>query len=527
MPDMMNIDVSVLLNQEAVNMTGSTHSENSELFTELLNQHLHKNEEKRSEIEPELNVFTDSNGIEEKVELTDTTESDIKTNDKKSISDLEDNTSKGSSVRKKTHDSEKDSKLELISNGVISNIYSTRMEIAPFNEEFVIDSIKAEMEQNVVLAPQIVTEFKDDLNEETMDVSNLTSMDLDIASQLQFKDNININQQNEIEASNIIDLRSELNLPNKVLTREFINQLTSINDANEQADISMFPLKEAEQDISMDYKFSTIENQDKVVHLSDNLSVENSLKKEMLNLANSKQQTDELNVTENTTLDFVSDVAVDELVTSGNTVEEIINHDEDISLKADSEELLIENEEFGANKSVLIPDHSIQSTDMTTSKESNQLNSSERILFEEETVPNIVSKVEIEANNVTEFEPAQFKLAMKPENLGELEVVLTKKDGKLSAEFMVKDNVVKEALEQQLPKLQDSLFQQNIAIEKATVVVKLPTPHGFDFGGDLSQRQQNKQNQFKGNQQKRNYDSSEDFKEIEVIKEQDSINILV
>ena len=43
---MMNIDVSVLLNQEAVNMTGSTHSENSELFTELLNQHLHKNEEK-------------------------------------------------------------------------------------------------------------------------------------------------------------------------------------------------------------------------------------------------------------------------------------------------------------------------------------------------------------------------------------------------------------------------------------------------------------------------------------------------
>ena len=70
--------------------------------------------------------------------------------------------------------------------------------------------------------------------------------------------------------------------------------------------------------------------------------------------------------------------------------------------------------------------------------------------FTEDTLPKVISNITDKGTVIENGQSTSFKLVLKPDSLGELEVSISKEDGKISADFIVKNNTSKEMLEDQL-----------------------------------------------------------------------------
>lgn len=132
-----------------------------------------------------------------------------------------------------------------------------------------------------------------------------------------------------------------------------------------------------------------------------------------------------------------------------------------------------------------------------------------------------------EANTMISEESKSFKLTLQPENLGRVEVMLEMKDGKLSTQFIVPNNQVKELLDNHLVNFQNSIVENKMTVDKLEVVINVANQNTFDLSGDLNHRQQQKQSSFKPNKLSQQYDKTEEFEEINLTTVNDTVNILV
>ncbi len=142
-------------------------------------------------------------------------------------------------------------------------------------------------------------------------------------------------------------------------------------------------------------------------------------------------------------------------------------------------------------------------------------------------LPEVTKTIISEANTMTSEESKTFKLTLQPENLGRVEVMLEIKDGKLSTQFIVPNNQVKELLDNHLVNFQNSIVENKMTVDKLEVVINAANQNTFDLSGDLNHRQQQKQSSFKPNKLSQQYDKTEEFEEINLTTVNDTVNILV
>lgn len=167
----------------------------------------------------------------------------------------------------------------------------------------------------------------------------------------------------------------------------------------------------------------------------------------------------------------------------------------------------------------------------TIEEDSQPLTSLELEVFEEQTLPKVLTKLSQEIHQPTLNEPTTIKLTLQPEKLGELEVVLEMKEGKVNAEFRVDSPRVKTLFESHLTELKENLVKQHNLLQPVDISVEMATkevePH-LDFGGSFNHRQ-SQQQAFEQQKSRQRYDKTEDYVE-EVTHEgvsKESVDILV
>mgnify|MGYP005837662377 CR=1 FL=1 len=108
-------------------------------------------------------------------------------------------------------------------------------------------------------------------------------------------------------------------------------------------------------------------------------------------------------------------------------------------------------------------------------------------LDKNELLQQVIQRVQVD------LKPGQTEMRMnlKPENLGQLQMKLVLEDGKVTAQFLTSNQNVKEALENSLSQLRQSLQEQGIRVEKLSVLIG---------GGNLQFNQGRKEETFTGNQ---------------------------
>lgn len=151
----------------------------------------------------------------------------------------------------------------------------------------------------------------------------------------------------------------------------------------------------------------------------------------------------------------------------------------------------------------------------------------EKIAFQKENVADIVSSIKNESEFLVEGKTHQFKLSLKPDKLGDLNILLDIKDGKVSAKFLVETEKIKDLVKTSLPILQESLAKQSIVVEKADVSLNFTENSSFQFGGDLSGRQQHQGKLPKSNKLSQQYQTTDNYEETTRAGELDSVDILV
>lgn len=129
---------------------------------------------------------------------------------------------------------------------------------------------------------------------------------------------------------------------------------------------------------------------------------------------------------------------------------------------------------------------------------------------------------------LTEGQTSTLKLTLQPEKLGQLEVILQMKDGKVTAKFLVENQKVKQLFEENMPKLEQSLVKQTLEITKMEVVVQKPSQESLSFSGQFSQQQSQQEQRQKMNKQGNHYKLKEaKFEVVEQEVSADSVDILV
>ncbi|MGX7023571.1 flagellar hook-length control protein FliK [Vagococcus hydrophili] len=154
------------------------------------------------------------------------------------------------------------------------------------------------------------------------------------------------------------------------------------------------------------------------------------------------------------------------------------------------------------------------------------ISTKDSVVFKENNLTPIIEWMSEETGKIIEKGNSQFKVTLQPENLGNLDVLLELDNGKLTAKFLVDSNKVKELVNHNLPILQEALEKQNIVVSKTEVMLNMSNHSGSDFGGDLSQRQ-NQQKMLNEKKSQNNYDIKEDRHDIKESNNGDSVDILV
>lgn len=149
--------------------------------------------------------------------------------------------------------------------------------------------------------------------------------------------------------------------------------------------------------------------------------------------------------------------------------------------------------------------------------------------FEQENINRLSDTISHETTNLSEKESSTFKLTLRPESLGELDVVLDVKDGKISAKFLVETDKVKELIQSNLTNLQESLSKHNVVLSKSEVSLNLPNNNFSSFDGNLNHRQNQQQQEkfFNTGKLAQQYQLKDEYEETKQVNITDSVDILV
>ncbi|MGF2054386.1 flagellar hook-length control protein FliK [Vagococcus fluvialis] len=149
--------------------------------------------------------------------------------------------------------------------------------------------------------------------------------------------------------------------------------------------------------------------------------------------------------------------------------------------------------------------------------------------FEQENINRLSDTISHEITNLSEKESSTFKLTLRPESLGELDVVLDVKDGKISAKFLVETDKVKELIQSNLTNLQESLSKHNVVLSKSEVSLNLPNNNFSSFDGNLNHRQNQQQQEkfFNTGKLAQQYQLKDEYEETKQVNITDSVDILV
>lgn len=110
-------------------------------------------------------------------------------------------------------------------------------------------------------------------------------------------------------------------------------------------------------------------------------------------------------------------------------------------------------------------------------------------LVQVEQVRDVVNQVVEQIKIVIKPEHTSMEMHLNPENLGKVNLLVAQKDGVLTAQFTVQNEMAKEALESQLQTLKDSFTQQGIKVEVVEVTVS-NLPFSQDNMSDGNKEQQ-------------------------------------
>ena len=87
-----------------------------------------------------------------------------------------------------------------------------------------------------------------------------------------------------------------------------------------------------------------------------------------------------------------------------------------------------------------------------------------------------------------------MELQLQPENLGKLNLVISSRDGIITAQLMAENENVKNVIENQIVMLKDNFEQQGLKVDAVEVTVQT---HGFEMGKNLEGSEENSQNEEK------------------------------
>ena len=104
----------------------------------------------------------------------------------------------------------------------------------------------------------------------------------------------------------------------------------------------------------------------------------------------------------------------------------------------------------------------------------------------EDIVRQLVDAIKVNVNSTF----SEMELQLQPENLGKLNLVISSRDGIITAQLMAENDDVKNAIENQLVMLKDNFEQQGLKVDAVEVTVQ---SHGFETGKNLEGRNENPQ----------------------------------
>lgn len=104
----------------------------------------------------------------------------------------------------------------------------------------------------------------------------------------------------------------------------------------------------------------------------------------------------------------------------------------------------------------------------------------------EDIVRQLVDAIRINVNSSF----SEMELQLQPENLGKLNLLISSRDGIITAQLMAENDDVKNAIENQLVMLKDNFEQQGLKVDAVEVTVQ---SHGFETGKNLEGRNESSQ----------------------------------
>ncbi len=108
----------------------------------------------------------------------------------------------------------------------------------------------------------------------------------------------------------------------------------------------------------------------------------------------------------------------------------------------------------------------------------------------EDVVRQLVDAIKVNVNGSF----SEMELQLQPENLGKLNLVISSRDGIITAQLMAENEHVKSAIENQIVMLKDNFEQQGLKVDAVEVTVQT---HGFEMGKNLEGSEENSQNEEK------------------------------
>lgn len=106
----------------------------------------------------------------------------------------------------------------------------------------------------------------------------------------------------------------------------------------------------------------------------------------------------------------------------------------------------------------------------------------------EDVVRQLVDAIKVNVNESF----SEMELQLQPENLGKLNLVISSRDGIITAQLMAENEDVKSAIENQIVMLKDNFEQQGLKVDAVEVTVQT---HGFEMGKNLEGSEDNSQNE--------------------------------
>lgn len=117
--------------------------------------------------------------------------------------------------------------------------------------------------------------------------------------------------------------------------------------------------------------------------------------------------------------------------------------------------------------------------------------------FQRDNLKTIEKNIVEVLTTIKNGQTTEFKVTLRPEKLGKINITLQKNEGQITAKFMVGSEQVKEIVEKSLPSLELGLSKQQVSLNRVEVVTTAGVEKNLDFSSSFSQEQHQAFQQFK------------------------------